>query len=160
MAVTTNMQDTKRRGRFSFGVDDPKLREQFFGYTTFPFGEEPQGPSMAVQVFPANLDFATHYHDTDYCTIVLQGDLRVGRNWYRTGDFRVQDEGSVYGPVRTGPDGCVLVSFYGDRTAIADQFKRDVDRERNGEFLRLAAMAFADQGIGAATAAAPAALAP
>ena len=53
-------------------------------------------------MIPPDLEFATHYHDTDYCTLVLKGSLRVGRTWYRAGHFRVQDAKSVYGPALRG----------------------------------------------------------
>jgi hypothetical protein len=39
---------------------------------------------MVVQVIPPDLDFATHYHDTDYCTLVLKGSLR----WVARGTAR------------------------------------------------------------------------
>lgn len=157
MAVTTNLDIRKRGGRITFGVDEPKLREAFFGFTKFELGDAPDGPLLVVQVIPPDLDFATHYHDTDYCTLVLQGSMRVGRTWYSAGDFRVQDAGSVYGPVRIGPDGCTVVSFYGDRSALPDQFTRDADRQRYEDLMPTLLAAYAAHGFGAAPATAAAA---
>ena len=87
MAITTNLDVAKRGARVSFTIDEPKLAEQFFGFTRFDFGDDPHGPLMVVQVIPPDLDFATHYHDTDYCTLVLKGSLRVGRTWYGPATF-------------------------------------------------------------------------
>lgn len=150
MAVTTNLDLAKRGGRISFTADDQKLRTQFFGFTTFEFGNDPHGPLMVVQVVPPNLDFAAHYHDTDYSTIVLQGALRVGRAWCRAGHVRVQDAGSVYGPLRSGPEGATVVSFYGDRAALPDQFTRETDRVRYDELLPIAFAACATMNTAAA----------
>lgn len=143
MAVTSNLALTKRGGRTSFTIDEPKLREQFFGFTKFEFGDDPHGPLMVVQVIPPDLDFASHFHDTDYCTVVLAGSLRVGRTWYRAGHLRVQDAGSVYGPIRSGPDGATVVSFYGDRSALPDRFTRDEDQRRYDELMPVALAAYA-----------------
>lgn len=143
MAVKSNVALPKRGGRTSFTIDEPKLREQFFGFTKFEFGDDPHGPLMVVQVIPPDLDFASHYHDTDYCTVVLAGSLRVGRTWYRSGHLRVQDAGSVYGPIRSGPEGATVVSFYGDRSALPDQFTRDADQRRYDELMPAALAAYA-----------------
>ena len=148
MTITTNLGVAKRGGRISFTIDEPKLAEQFFGLTKFEFGDDPHGPLMVVQVIPADLDFATHYHDTDYCTIVLRGSLRVGRTWYGPGHFRVQDAKSVYGPTRTGPEGCTVVSFYGDRSELPDKFTRDADRVRFDELMPTLLAAYSAAGMG------------
>jgi hypothetical protein len=138
MAVITSLDIAKRGGRISLDADEPKLREQFFGFTKFEFGDEPHGPVLVVQVVPPDLDFATHHHNTDYSTVILQGSLRVGRTWCRTGHIRVQDAGSTYGPIRSGPEGATVVSFYGDRSALPDQFTREADRLRYEELFPLA----------------------
>ena len=148
MAITTNLDVAKKGGRISFTIDEPKLAEQFFGFTRFEFGDDPHGPLMVVQVIPPDLDFATHYHDTDYCTLVLKGSLRVGRTWYDPGHFRVQDAKSVYGPTRSGPEGCSLVSFYGDRSELPDKFTREADRVRFDELMPTLLAAYAAAGMG------------
>jgi hypothetical protein len=148
MAVSTNLGVAKRGGRISFTIDEPKLSEQFFGLTRFEFGDDPHGPLMVVQVIPPDLEFATHFHDTDYCTLVLEGALRVGRTWFRAGHFRVQDARSVYGPSLSGPEGCRLVSFYGDRSELPDKFTRDADRNRFDELLPALVAAYSAAGMG------------
>jgi hypothetical protein len=148
MAIKTNLDVKKRGGRISFTIDEPNLAEQFFGVTKFEFGDDPHGPLMVVQVIPPDLEFATHYHDTDYCTLVLKGSLRVGRTWYGPGHFRVQDAGSVYGPTRSGPHGCSVVSFYGDRSELPDKFARDADRVKFDALMPALLEAYAAAGMG------------
>lgn len=150
MAVETNIDLAKRGGRIRFNIDDPKLAEQFFGFTKFELGDDPNGALMVVQVIPPDLDFAAHYHDTDYCTIVLAGSMRVGRTWFTAGDFRVQEAGSVYGPVRSGPDGCKVVSFYADRSELPDKFSSDRDRTRYEKLMPGLLAAYAAAGMRAA----------
>jgi hypothetical protein len=154
MTITSNLDVAKRGGRISLTADEPKLREQFFGFSKFEFGDDPHGPLMVVQVVPPDLDFATHHHDTDYCTVVLQGALRVGRTWCRAGNIRVQDAGSTYGPIRSGPEGATVVSFYGDRSALPDQFLREADRMRYDELMPAALAACAAMNLAAAGASA------
>jgi hypothetical protein len=154
VTITTNIGVAKRGGRMRFNIDEPKLGEQFFGFTRFDFGDAPDGPLMVVQVIPPDLEFAAHHHETDYCTIVLEGSMRVGRTWYRAGDFRVQDAGSTYGPVRIGPDGCKVVSFYADRSALPDQFVRERDRARYDALMPALLAAYTAAGMGPRTPAA------
>jgi hypothetical protein len=148
MAITTNLDVPKKGGRIRFTLDEPRLARQFFGLTRFEFGDDPHGPLMVVQVIPPDLEFAAHYHDTDYCTLVLEGSLRVGRTWYTAGPFRVQDAGSVYGPSRSGPEGCKVVSFYADRSELPDKFTRDADRQRFEAALPKLLAAYAAAGMG------------
>jgi len=152
MTITTNLGVPKRGGRIAFSIDEPLLAQQFFGFTKFEFGDDPHGPLMVVQVIPPNLEFATHYHDTDYCTLVLEGSLRVGRTWFRAGHFRVQDAKSVYGPSLSGPEGCKVVSFYADRSELPDKFARDADREQYESTMPGLLAAYAAAGMGQASA--------
>jgi hypothetical protein len=48
-------------------------------------------------------------------SIILRGSLRVGKKWYRTGDIRLQEKGSVYGPEEAGPEGCFMLNIFADR---------------------------------------------
>ena len=148
MAVSTNHDLGKKGGRIRFSIEDERLREPYFGFTSFEFGDDPNGPLMVVLVVPPDLEFAPHYHDTDYCTVVMKGSLKVGNQWYEAGDCRVQDAGSVYGPIWSGPEGCTTLNFYGDRTALPDQFAKDAHRKRYEELLPIAMEAMQKAGIG------------
>jgi hypothetical protein len=148
MTVNSSQDLGKKGGKIRFSIDDHRFREPYFGVTTFEFGEDPNGAIMVVQVVPPDAEFAPHYHDTDYCTIVMKGSLKVGSRWYETGDCRVQDAQSVYGPVWSGPDGCTVISFYGDRTALMDQFAKEEHKRRFDELIPIAAEKCIAAGIG------------
>jgi hypothetical protein len=60
----------------------------------------------------------------------------------------VQDAKSVYGPTRSGPEGCTVVSFYGDRSELPDKFARDADRARFDELMPALLDAYAAAGMG------------
>jgi hypothetical protein len=150
MTITqTGAELTKKAGRIKFSIEDPKLREPYFGLTKFEFGESENGPLMVILVIPPDIEFAPHYHNTDYCTVVMKGALKVGNTWYNEGDIRVQDEGSVYGPIWSGPDGCTTLNFYGDRAALPDQFTKEAHKQRFEELMPIARAAYVEAGIGA-----------
>jgi hypothetical protein len=127
---TTDWEPPRRGGRISFTVDNPGLDAAPFGMTTLNMGDDPQGPAAVVFSLPPNLEFATHYHETEQCFVVLEGSIRIGRTWFGPGSVRVQDEGSVYGPGLAGPEGCKAISFYGDRSKLPDRFASERDRKR------------------------------
>lgn len=150
MTVTLSGAELKKKaGRIKFSITDPELSEPYFGLTKFEFGESENGPLMVILIIPSDIEFATHYHDTDYCTVVMKGALKVGKTWYREGDIRVQDEGSAYGPIWSGPEGCTTLNFYGDRSALPDQFTKETHRKRFEELLPIAKAAYIEAGIGA-----------
>lgn len=130
---TTNWEPPRRGGRISFTVEDSGLDADPFGMTTMNLGDDIHGPSAVVFSLPPNFEFATHYHETDQCFVVLEGSLRVGRTWFGPGSVRLQDAGSVYGPGLTGPEGCKAISFYGDRSKLPDKFASDRDYQRYKE---------------------------
>lgn len=138
----------KKGGRISFSIDDPELAEPFFGFNAFEFGAKSDGPIVAVQVVPPDTKFAPHFHETEYCTIVLRGALKVGSHWYKEGDCRFQDEKSVYGPVESGPEGARIISFYADRTGLPDQFAKESHQKMYDELLPIAVQACLENGIG------------
>jgi len=105
------------RGRFESHLDDPR-------WQTFPdgsrsiaifFGESEDGLAVFGYQVPSTYRFAAHYHKTHYMSVILAGSLRVGRTWYRSGDMRMQEKGSVYGPEEAGPAGCTMLNIFADR---------------------------------------------
>ena len=149
MAIDSSNESLRKKGgRISFSIDDPELAEPFFGFNALEFGENDDGPIVAVQVIPPNLKFAPHFHETEYCTIVLRGALKVGSRWYREGDCRFQDAKSVYGPVESGPEGARVISFYADRRGLPDQFAKEAHRKMYDELIPVAVEACLKNGIG------------
>jgi hypothetical protein len=149
MAIENSNESLPNKGgRTSFSIDDPELAEPFFGFNTFEFGDKSDGPVAVAQVIPPDTKFAPHFHETDYCTIVLRGALKVGSRWYREGDCRFQDEKSVYGPVESGPEGARIISFYADRLGLPDQFAKESHEKMYEELLPIAVEACLKNGIG------------
>lgn len=142
---SSNESLRKKGGRTSFSIDDPALMEPFFGFNAFEFGSSADGPIVVVQVVPPNTRFAPHFHETEYCTIVLRGALKVGGRWYRDGDCRFQDEKSVYGPVESGPEGARIISFYADRRGLPDQFAKESHQQMYEELIPVAARSVPDE---------------
>jgi hypothetical protein len=122
-----------RGGRTVLSIDDPALDKFPMGVGVVEFGPQADGPVVLLFHVQPDLDFATHFHNTEQCFVVLEGQIQIGRTWYGPGSIRVQDSGSVYGPIRSGPEGFKAVAFYADRSAIPDQYVREADRLRASE---------------------------
>jgi hypothetical protein len=105
------------RGRFETFLDDPRWKTFEDGSRSIGifFGEEEDGPAVFGYQVPSTYRFPAHFHQTHYMTVVLAGSMRVGRTWYRSGDIRAQEQGSVYGPEEAGPGGCTMLNIFGDR---------------------------------------------
>lgn len=130
---TTDWTPTRRGGRLSFDIKDPGLEALPFGMTMLNMGDDPHGACAVVFTLQPHFEFASHYHDTDQCFVVIEGSLRIGRTWYGPGSVRVQEAGAVYGPGLAGPDGCRAIAFYGDRTKLPDKFASERDRRKYEE---------------------------
>jgi hypothetical protein len=122
MAIRASIPLASKAGQRTLTIDGEELAEEFFGLSTFELGDDPHGPVMTITVLPPETVYAAHFHETDYVSIVLTGSVRVGRSWCYPGNVRLQEAESVYGPLVSGPEGCRIVNFYGDRTALPDQF--------------------------------------
>lgn len=68
--------------------------------------------AVVVTECPAAFVVSAHGHDTDYVEVFLDGRLRIGRAWFRAGDVRIVPAGTVYGPLRSGPDGATTLQVY------------------------------------------------
>jgi hypothetical protein len=116
---------TPRRGRIDFSLEDVDqyARNMFFldGYPgTTMVSISRRGPGATE---PA------HAHGCDYLALILEGSYEVGRRVYRPGDFRIQEAGSVYGPSRAGPDGCVQMVVFANPAGMVLDLARERDRD-------------------------------
>ena len=84
-------------------------------FAGFFLGDGEDEPAVFPMEVTANYRFPVHYHKTHYMSIILRGSLRVGKKWYRPGDIRLQEKGSVYGPEEAGPEGCYMLNIFADR---------------------------------------------
>lgn len=53
-----------------------------------------------------------HYHDCDYCSIILEGSINISHVDYGVGHMRFIKAGTVYGPLIAGPEGCTVVDIF------------------------------------------------
>jgi hypothetical protein len=127
--MNSGIEIARRGGRIVFDMSSPKLDEWPLGVAQIDIGpEDPHGPCMLAVNMRPDIYFAAHYHKSDQIAVVLEGAFRVGRTWYGPGSIRVQEEGAVYGPVQSGPEGCKIVGFFADRSDVADHHASERDR--------------------------------
>jgi hypothetical protein len=53
-----------------------------------------------------------HSHDTDYCSLVVEGSIEVTRRTFGRGSIRFVKAGTTYGPIVAGPDGATVIEFF------------------------------------------------
>lgn len=124
MAITL-LPTEKRAGRVQFNFLE--LQHSTFAV----LGDDPEGPAVGFLVDEPNVEYAAHYHETDYVTVIVEGSVRIGRTWLERGAIYVQDKGAPYGPILVGPGGLRAVVFFTKRRALTDQFPRERDRIAN-----------------------------
>lgn len=118
-------------------------------------------PAVVIVKYPPNRVIPVHAHDTDYCSVVVEGSVEVTRRVERVGDIRIVKAGTAYGPLVVGAEGCTVIDIFASRAGIPANFVRAEDRERAGgaplqEYLALVARTLAGAGAAAALAADPA----
>ena len=141
MATTNSMDLPTKGGRTVFSYDSPEFQKTKFG--AFWLTDDPCGPLAVVIELPPNTEGRAHSHTSDYLTIVIEGSLKTSGKWYRPGEIRFQDAGSVYGPSLVGPEGVRVLVVFADRNGLPDQFVKEADRleladamEQLGRFAR------------------------
>lgn len=118
----------KRSGKAVIDVNDPSLDEYPLGYALIEIGDDPNGAVVMVVNMRPDIEFPAHFHITDQVAIVIEGSFCVGRTWYGPGSIRLQDADSVYGPVKSGPEGCKIIGVFAERADVADHHASESDR--------------------------------
>jgi hypothetical protein len=105
------------RGRYETNLDDPEFTalEDGTRFAAFFLGDGEGDPAVFPMEVTADYQFPLHYHKSHYISIILRGSLQVGKRWYKPGDIRLQEKGSVYGPEKAGPEGCFMLNIFADR---------------------------------------------
>jgi quercetin dioxygenase-like cupin family protein len=87
---------------------------QHLSYCWSELGVDEQGASTTVMVvrYEPGSEVRPHYHDLDYCSIVVEGAIEVTRQHHGVGSMRVVKAGTAYGPLRAGPDGCTVIDVF------------------------------------------------
>lgn len=94
----------------------------------YPLGQGPSAPVVTVVRYAPEAKIPVHFHDADYCTIVVEGDLQVGRHWEHVGSMRLVTAGTAYGPLVAGSNGCTVIDVFGVGAALVPNAVRDEDR--------------------------------
>lgn len=105
------------RGRYETSLDDPGFStlEDGTRWAAFFLGDGQSDPVVFPMEVTVGYQFPVHFHKSHYMSIILRGSLQVGKRWYKAGDIRLQEKGSVYGPEKAGPEGCFMLNIFADR---------------------------------------------
>jgi hypothetical protein len=99
-------------------------------------GDKDHRPLVAMVDYAPDTEVPVHYHSTDYCSIVVEGEIEITRRMHRSGSIRVVRKGTAYGPLKVGPQGCKVIDIFADRTGIAATFL-NTDEARVSELTNL-----------------------
>jgi quercetin dioxygenase-like cupin family protein len=101
----------------------PSNNLRFFGQ---PMGLDDKGAATLVLVvkYEPGCEVAPHYHDSDYCSIVVDGSIEITRRHHGVGSVRFVKAGTVYGPLRAGPEGCAVDDGAGGGNTPKQHFGR------------------------------------
>jgi hypothetical protein len=68
-----------------------------------------------------------HFHRTDYCSMVVRGEVTVSGRVHRPGSIRRVAAGTTYGPLLAGPEGVLMVDVFEDRRGAAAVWRGSTD---------------------------------
>jgi hypothetical protein len=91
----------------------------------FFLGDDEDGPCALFIDIPPNTTgrlTGAHKHASDQVRVIISGTFKVGNDWYKAGDVRIQEAGKIYGPEMTGPEGSRQVLFFNKRSGVAADF--------------------------------------
>ena len=78
----------------------------------YDFGTETNpGRVFIVKYGPGYVNNA-HSHDTDYCSIVIEGSIEIARKTFGRGSIRFVKAETTYGPIIVGPEGATVIEFF------------------------------------------------
>jgi quercetin dioxygenase-like cupin family protein len=116
--VTAAGAPRRPKGHREFSWNDPGEwildAVQQLSYHSFGVGEDERGSvvQMIVVKYDPGARIEPHYHECDYCSIVVEGSIEVTRRVHDVGSVRVVKAGTVYGPLVAGPDGCTVIDIF------------------------------------------------
>jgi mannose-6-phosphate isomerase-like protein (cupin superfamily) len=98
-------------------------------FTVLPLGDDEHGPLVAIVEYAPGVRLGVHHHDSDYCSIVVAGEVEITRRMEQVGSIRLVRAGTAYGPLVVGPEGCTVVEIFEDRTTFTKPvYLKEVDR--------------------------------
>ncbi|HEY7106713.1 MAG TPA: hypothetical protein VH986_09945 [Acidimicrobiia bacterium] len=115
---TTTKAASRPKGHRDFSWDDPGDwtydAAQHLAYHLFGVGTDERGSVARVMIvkYDPGARVEPHYHDCDYCSIVVEGSMQITRRVHGVRSVRVVNAGTVYGPLVAGPDGCTVIDVF------------------------------------------------
>jgi nucleoside-diphosphate-sugar epimerase len=106
---------THNRPKISLSSDElPWMSTNGVRSASFAVGaqDDADAPVVLFAEFPPDAVVGAHTHDTDYAEIMLEGSQYIDRRWHTKGDIRIVRAGTVYGPIRTGPEGAKVTIVF------------------------------------------------
>jgi quercetin dioxygenase-like cupin family protein len=87
-------------------------------FARLPMVDDGEGSAMQVVVirYDPDSEVPVHYHETDYCSIVVKGEIEITRRHHGVGSVRLVKAGTAYGPLRIGPEGCTVIDIFATGT--------------------------------------------
>lgn len=76
-------------------------------------------PIVAAVEYDPNAFVPVHHHDSDYVSVLIDGELTVGRTRHLPGSIRVVRATTAYGPIRVGPQGAKTIDTFAVGTGMA-----------------------------------------
>jgi hypothetical protein len=103
-------------GRWPEALGDPHPSQQNRSANVesvwYDFGTtESPGRVFVVKYGPGYVN-EPHSHDTDYCSIVVEGSVEIARKTFGPGAIRFVKAFTTYGPIVVGPDGATVIEFF------------------------------------------------
>ena len=117
-AHTSSPSPSKPKGQRMLTWDEPGEwiadPEQQLKYCAVPMGVDDRGAAtlMLVVKYEPGAHIGPHFHHSDYASIVVAGSIEVTRRNHEVGSIRVVNQGTVYGPLIAGPDGCTVIDVF------------------------------------------------
>jgi hypothetical protein len=103
-----------------------------------------RGPEIVVIDYAPNIKVPVHYHQCDYCSIVVSGTVRVNRTWHGVGDMRIVKSGTAYS-LKAGEEGCRLIEVFtnaerSDAIPVAASARAEFEQAQRGADRAIAAL--------------------
>ena len=89
------------------------IRQDSLQYVMERIGQNPEnGTGVLVVRYDPNAVIGVHYHQCDYCSVVVEGSIEISHIKHETGSMRFVKAGTVYGPLVAGPEGCTMIDIF------------------------------------------------
>lgn len=109
------------KGQLHASLDDPGWLDGVGGqgrFTAYPLGDGEHDPVVSLVEYAPNVRIGVHYHDSDYFSMVLTGEIEITRRLEQPGSIRLVRAGTAYGPLVAGPEGCTVLEVFADRSTF------------------------------------------